>query len=89
MEREFLSGVGGRLHVKREEYERWLKSVQVLGVEHGRIVSRAAEVEQRLAVLREGNLMEDPDALRRARSWPERGEAGRALDRSPPRCKEV
>ncbi|KAI9017198.1 hypothetical protein BC832DRAFT_521486, partial [Gaertneriomyces semiglobifer] len=25
MEREFLQGLGGRLHVTREEYEKWLR----------------------------------------------------------------
>ncbi|KAJ3160460.1 hypothetical protein HDU86_000794 [Geranomyces michiganensis] len=49
MEREFLTGVGGRLHVTREDYEKWLRSVQVLGQEHSQIVKRA-RVEHALAV---------------------------------------
>ncbi|KAJ3044837.1 hypothetical protein HDV00_000714 [Rhizophlyctis rosea] len=94
MEREFLGGVGGRLHVRREEYERWLKSVQVLGQEFGRVgVVRCAEVEQGMGVVREER--EGEAGLGRSRSWPEserhgeRGVGGGALDRSPPRSREV
>ncbi|KAI8918321.1 hypothetical protein DFJ77DRAFT_455139 [Powellomyces hirtus] len=74
MEREFLTGVGGRLHVTREDYEKWLRSVQVLGQEHSQIVKRA-RVEHALGVAANDQLAADYDPLRRVRTVPEREKA--------------
>ncbi|KAJ3017490.1 hypothetical protein HKX48_003518 [Thoreauomyces humboldtii] len=74
MEREFLTGVGGRLHVTREDYERWLRSVQALGQEHSQVVKRA-RLEHALSLLKEQGDQQgltEADLLRRVRTVPER-----------------
>ncbi|KNC98555.1 uncharacterized protein SPPG_06244 [Spizellomyces punctatus DAOM BR117] len=82
MEREFLTGVGGRLHVTREEYDKWLRNIQALGQEHSAIVRRA-RVEMTFAVGQEG---QEVDPLRRVRTWPEREKVVEA--RPPPYSNE-
>ncbi|KAI8586697.1 hypothetical protein BDZ88DRAFT_428272 [Geranomyces variabilis] len=100
MEREFLTGVGGRLHVTREDYEKWLRSVQVLGQEHSQIVKRA-RVEHALGVAAVDQLAANGgvgagaaagdyyDPLRRVRTVPEREKEAAAAGLQQPTSFEV
>ncbi|KAJ3175379.1 hypothetical protein HDU87_006199 [Geranomyces variabilis] len=103
MEREFLTGVGGRLHVTREDYEKWLRSVQVLGQEHSQIVKRA-RVEHALGVAAVDQLAANGtaaggggstpgsdyyDSLRRVRTVPEREKEAAAAGLQLPTSFEV